>query len=889
MYLFNHSSILVGQTIQIGGGAGGSTGGNGIGGAGGAGTLSVDGTSSAGIDNGGSLILGGSGNTGGAGVFNLAGALNFGAGGTFIINGNNAGFGAGILNIVDDAAINPGGDNSTNATITGLDSSGITNYGSINFRQSNTFSLSAPIRGVIGYVTQSGSGKTILTGTGSSVARVDVTAGTLEFSGTGVFTVGGVYTNSAATTLNNDAQLNVGTFSQNAGATLNVAIGGVQPAITAQGATINGNLNITGLLDNSGVVRASDVINSLNIIIHTTGSVTNGITGNFQTVTMDGVSNALNFLRTTAARSANGNDYLVSFGLTWYNSPTSTAHGTFTLPGSLTFDVDVPLVDRINDGSGFANGWDGRTLTKQGTGTLILSALNTYTGGTDVNEGTLQAGAVNAFSPNSSVTVAPAGTLDLAGFSQTVAGLANGGVVNMGTDTAPGTVLTVTGAYVSNSGSLRINTALGNDDSPTDLLRVGSTVMGTGATTVSVTNVGGLGARTTGDGIEIVQVTGGPSQSAPGVFQLNGRVAAGAYDYLLYQGGIGADAGDGNWYLRSVNGAGAAVRAEVEAAMAGQALAANVGLTMLGTYQGTEGERCVGELRRVREDGRCEGTVWGRVIADFGAFSNDGRFSDSGPSYDYSLGGLQVGVDLFRNLSSTGGFYAGAATTSGDLSNLLITRNGESMLTSGKAGVKGYSLGGYWTHHEVSRWYADAVVQGTRYNQVRSSVVGGESSSTRGYDIATSLEAGVPLVSGDRYTVEPQAQLVYQHLHLNDAGDAIGHFLYGDTDALYGRIGGRILRSSADNAEAFTTWVRANLWHIFTGLPEMTVTTLEGMDPQTFTGSPTLGHTWGQFGVGASGQAARNLNLFATLDYNPSFGPGSGYSVDGRLGMRISW
>ena len=36
--------------------------------------------------------------------------------------------------------------------------------------------------------------------------------------------------------------------------------------------------------------------------------------------------------------------------------------------------------------------WDGALLTKDGAGTLILSADNTYTGGTIVNAGTLQIG-----------------------------------------------------------------------------------------------------------------------------------------------------------------------------------------------------------------------------------------------------------------------------------------------------------------------------------------------------------------------------------------------------------------------------------------------------------------------------------------------------------------
>ena len=46
--------------------------------------------------------------------------------------------------------------------------------------------------------------------------------------------------------------------------------------------------------------------------------------------------------------------------------------------------------------------------------------------------------ALNTFSPNSPVTVAGGGTLDLNGFNQTVPGVTNAGLVNMGTGTPAG-------------------------------------------------------------------------------------------------------------------------------------------------------------------------------------------------------------------------------------------------------------------------------------------------------------------------------------------------------------------------------------------------------------------------------------------------------------------
>ena len=94
------------------------------------------------------------------------------------------------------------------------------------------------------------------------------------------------------------------------------------------------------------------------------------------------------------------------------------------------------------------------------------------------------------------MTVASGGTLNLNGFSQTVFGVTNAGLVNMGTGTAPGTVLTTT-SYTGTGGTMAINTVLGGDNSPSDRLVIsGGTASGN--TTVHVTNVGGVGAETTG-------------------------------------------------------------------------------------------------------------------------------------------------------------------------------------------------------------------------------------------------------------------------------------------------------------------------------------------------------------------------------------------------------
>ena len=164
--------------------------------------------------------------------------------------------------------------------------------------------------------------------------------------------------------------------------------------------------------------------------------------------------------------------------------------------------------------------------------------------------GTLRAGALNTFSPNSAVTVASGGTLDLNGFSQTIASVTNAGLVNMGTGTAPGTVLTTT-SYTGTGGTIAMNTFLGGDNSPSDRLVInGGTASGTSG--LRITNAGGSGDLTLGNGIPVVVATNGGT-TASGAFGLSGPVVAGPYEYFLFRGGV-TPGNENDWFLRNVAG-----------------------------------------------------------------------------------------------------------------------------------------------------------------------------------------------------------------------------------------------------------------------------------------------------------------------------------------------
>jgi autotransporter-associated beta strand protein/predicted outer membrane repeat protein len=199
------------------------------------------------------------------------------------------------------------------------------------------------------------------------------------------------------------------------------------------------------------------------------------------------------------------------------DGPAGTIAGNVLNDGTLEFNhSDTLIFTGVISGMG--------AVDQIGHGITIWTGANSYSGPTSVALGTLQAGAVNTFSPASAMFVADVGTLDLAGFNQVVASLTNAGLVNFSTSTSPRATLTSTGNYDGQGGTFVMHTVLGSDDSPTDKLVAGST---SGNTNVQIINAGGLGAKTTGNGIEIVHVTGGPTASN-GTFRHVGSISAGA-------------------------------------------------------------------------------------------------------------------------------------------------------------------------------------------------------------------------------------------------------------------------------------------------------------------------------------------------------------------------
>ncbi|MDL4203770.1 fibronectin-binding autotransporter adhesin ShdA [Salmonella enterica] len=697
-------------------------------------------------------------------------------------------------------------------------------------------------------LTKEGAGTLILSGDNDYSGGTTINEGTLVAAsttalGTGlvdnnatlvldvdgeVSAVGGITTHSGATTqlaLGTSLDLGDSALIQQDGSTLNVELNSdsVQPLITGGSATLGGDLVVS---DASLQARASDAeFQSFKLM-----DMDSDISGDFTSLTMN-LTDQPDYLTVTGTiNPEDASEYLLTEGLSWNATATSAtpAHGTFTLGAGDSFEVTSVLGDKTGNGD-----WDGKSLTKLGAGKLTLSGANTYTGDTNVQEGTLwlagdgtigEVGSQQAVNVASDATfggsngttvngkVTNEGTLVFGDSEETGAIFTlNGDLINMGTMTSgsssstPGNTLYVDGDYTGNGGSLYLNTVLGDDDSATDKLVITGDASGT--TDLYINGIGD-GAQTT-NGIEVVDVGGVSTSDA---FELKNEVNAGLYTYSLYW-----NESDNDWYLASKaqsddddcggddtpsdggddggnvtppddGGDGGDVapqyRADIGAYMGNQWMARNLQMQTLYDREGSQYRNADGSVWARFKAGKAESeAVSGNIDMD----SNYSQFQLGGDILAWGNGQQSVTVGVMAS-------YINADTDS------TGNRGADGSQFTSSGNVDGYNLGVYAT------WFADAQTHSGAYvdswyqygfynNSVESGDAGSESydSTANAVSLETGYRYDIALSNGNTVSLTPQAQVVWQNYSADSVKDNYGTRIDGqDGDSWTTRLGLRV-------------------------------------------------------------------------------------------------
>lgn len=504
------------------------------------------------------------------------------------------------------------------------------------------------------------------------------------------------------------------------------------------------------------------------------------------------------------------------------------------------------------------------TLNHLGSGTTTLGGASTYAGATTVAGGTLRAGAANVFSANSAHTVAAAGTLDLGSFDQTLSTLSNAGTVSLS-----GATLTMTGAYVGNGGTM--NLGVGPTGAP--LVFAGPAASATGTTQLRISNLGGLGSPTTGDGIEVISATGGATttaQTTRDAFSLvGGQVGGGAYAYQLHAGD--ANGAGENWYLRS-NG----YRAEVPLYAVVPEQFRTLDIAMLGSRQ-----QRVGTSRVSTDAAGRERQAWGRIFSVDRDIAQQGTVS---PTSSGRLNGFQTGTDVWTHANWRGGLYVGQLE--GDM-RLQGTTSGAVNYAAGRNDLRSKYVGAYASWSQPSGPYVEGVLQ-AGFHQYRAVPAQGQASSGKGDSLVASVEVGQGFSIAPGWEVEPQLQLAYQHLSLNETGISGATIQQNTDDGWVARAGVRVKGAMGLGLGSLQPYARVDVLKRSSGDD---ITRFIGGANNVADVATRTGGTSGEMALGAIWQLSPRTSLYGELaklwDLGGDARTRSG--VSGSLGVKVFW
>ncbi len=503
----------------------------------------------------------------GSGVptFNLSGLNNTFSGGLSVSSGNlvangssSSVFGTGVL------TVNSGGNVTASSTTTAINISGIAGGGTITLTNGNTQAITMTFTGSsintysgsisgLGFLVMNGSGRQILSGANSYQGTTTISSGVLQFG-----TVSSLYNGDTTNWI--PSKISVAS-----GATLAVNYGGVGDISAANisllisqlggssgGLTSGSYLGFDVSTSSGAAATFSNVITDTYSGTHSLGinviagtltllpqsgglDTSNSFTGN---VRLSGGTLSLGNL---GAIGSSGSSSLIFYGgtLQFTSANTYDYSSRFSTASGQSFNLDtngqaVTLATSIQSSGG--------SLTKTGTGTLILSGANTYNGSTTISQGTLQLGASNVIADASSMYIY--GTFDLNGNSDAVNGISQNGIIT-NSSTSSNSTLTIGAGNASSTFDGTITDA--SATYPLILVKSGSgTITLTGSNTYrGLTTINSGGALVITNAAALGSIVSGTVVNSGGSLVLAGAAAGTSFNAEpLTISGTGVGSGD---------------------------------------------------------------------------------------------------------------------------------------------------------------------------------------------------------------------------------------------------------------------------------------------------------------------------------------------------------
>jgi len=573
-----------------------------------------------------------------------------------------------------------------------------------------------------------------------------------------------------------------------------------------------------------------------------------------------------------------------------------TTDGNITLSGkNLTINQSQDLTYEGNFDA--SNG----SITKNGTGELVLSGQTNYTGNTTINQGTLTLDGTNGGAQLvSNVIGTPGATLNI-----TNRATLTGTIDPLDVNITNGSVWNVTGnsqvlALTSNSGNINFIAPPTNSTNPADYKTLAATSLNGGngsAITMNTNLAANIGDRidtqtTSGSSAIMINNTGGTISGTPlaleiinvadstastGTFTLSnagGTVDVGVYKYQLVQGNTSNNLQDiGSWYLAVLENGGSGsggttpeLSNQVKSIVAASDQASRWLMTSDSLLQR------MGELRTTGYDQAKYGfQSW---VRGYGWQANVNT-SNSQVGYKESTYGFDLGTDKAFN-TTIGEIYTGLMI---GYANSRRDVNGE----AGQTTTDTIYGGIYGTWMNDKGYYADAVVKiGHLQNNIKTYDQQNSEGDYGNWGISGSLEAGKQFKTETGWYVEPQIQGTYMYFtkaDLTTSGDSleVDQRASSSYDIRTGVVAGKSI--TTQKAGIFQPYIRGMYGQTWTDGGDINI------NGENFKGNSAGNRL--EVGGGIAWQLTQNSELHA--DYEYINGPRMEVPWKFDVGFRYNW
>ena len=636
------------------------------------------------------------------------------------------------------------------------------------------------------------------------------------------------------------------------------------------------------------------------------------------------VDTKLNFTGANTNLTANANGYILNVSGNYtalnysYYSNTYDASGV-ELQGQNLFQGSSVTFNASDAGSMTGLVYKGlvkntQTLDSSKTPMLNLNLSNGFTWNLNANASAPNGDKTTALFDTATISRGAVinGAFDDAGNNNYILSgnvVSNGGVINLDNKTHAkyNDILTINGNYSgSNGASVLMNTlwnapgdaaitvAEGGADSESDVLHI----IGTADGQTSVNPIAADGTVNVIDGS--VQQIASIINTVP-VVVVDGANAAGTFVGTAQTTGAtevqltsreAANGGREYYWTMSAKPVIPIYTPTVPAYVQMPVVDMELGYTTLGTLHERRGEN---QTLAWDECGTCgsdaKGQTWGRIFGKHLEQNGKTRLN-----MDTDMYGFQFGHDFKIKRTDEGGHrlmgaYLAYGHANTDFSDSYRAENGivSADKYTGNGKTNAVSLGVTHTRYAPNGSYLDLVGQ-LSYLRNKYNSRDGYQASQNGWGAALSAEVGRPYAiskhtAGEAgWLLEPQAQLIYQYVDLNDFNDGVRQVNEKGQHGLRGRVGVRLAhnaQASEKNYQTKTFYAVANVWHDFINSKSVGI----GRDNL----SEKYASTWGEVGVGVQFPVGKHSYLYADARYERDLGSSKREGYRGTIGFKHTW